>query len=1813
MTPWGHRFVAAVLLSRISAGRCQVLPRCVSPEQAWSVELLDTGGNGWEGGTFMLLDRDSESPAIVQGANTAGRITLSGGSSAFRRACVDPSLCYEVVTTAGSNRDQVSWVVRNATSGGATVLTGDTRSTGLTVGECTCTPEQFPLAVVMTDSYGDGWGGIRLVLKPDDHPPTAVTMPDSPPCQDPCHIVENLCLEQASCFVVEVGDGMHSEEIQWALVDPNHPDVNIHLQGGAPFSGVFQVRGLCRSGCTDPAANNFDATAQVDNGNCAYNDGCMDNFAMNFDDTATRDNGACLYGCETLVIHFGLADRQLGGCEIVPELPELRPNQPAPGQPWPDVTVLTDTVQILHGWGHAPRADHDGRFIVQDSGALALRWVGFEGQMNGTIIAAVRSEVYVHHCRFEGNRNPWVDASTGWMAGAAIHSRGAVVQITSSQFVSNAGFARAAFTYGGAIFVADNPTVEVTDCSFFENEATHGGAIFQIGGSLRITDTQFDRHTSTAGGAIESRGTVLTMDGCMIERSGAQISGGAGSVSADYEGAPWWGDVADASGIGAGTGGIGAGVCASGGELHISGCTFEANTAGLRGGAIVAEDVALLNIESTFFTRNGHRTDAADHIMNGGAIYVAGGHFSLQGSFFDGNEATGQGDAVYIESVSSWLVRDTAFSRVDAYTVFTTASPISGCSEHPCDPGYECLFSDLSMRCERCPSFNVTLDVTIRTVSLDGISCRPCPAGFTSSANQDDCVPCPEAMYSTSGICLTCPLGYKPNEGQTSCDPCELGTYSGVDETGERITNCVPCSRGKAPNAAATACETCQAGRVSPIGAACVQCEEGYGPSRALDACDRCEGGTYSVDDPELGYRCAECPAGRQANSNPQTLSEMRCDDCQAGMYSAEGQRCSICAAGSQPNEGQTGCITCASVGPGLVSPTGRLCSSCAAGQQPNEDTSGCENCTAGYASPFGRTCDRCTGNTVSNPATGNTQCTPCPAGSLSDENKTDCSCGRGDYDLNLGWIVCYGAQWDGDTRDAEQEALRAGGLRRCTQCPWCMDCSELGEQKTKPGYEFVHSSVGSEFFALHSAERRSTTARGVLKCPVSGSCLGVAIGDQNTQEACRKGFDGVLCNTCERGYDQLSHAGSCRKCAELLSYNVNWLTIVVAFVLAVSLYWVYNYALPKMEWIHMVNTRFPRELGLGADLKTVIGLFQILCLLPSVFRLEFPDQFANLLPGAGLLYLDFRRLIRGDCFDAVRRFFEGGGGSSFFLSDFYFFVFVLPAILLLWVLVLHTWGKRKITAITNMRQNMEATNRLQATTVARLSFVMFLVYPMITATVVAANMCIELSESYHVLATDYTVRCDPSWLQRDFTCTGVALDGGKCTVEEASMANMFAAGGDEDRYISTSGCPEGCEEHGPSQLLWMQPLAQILVVAFTFGVPCLSVAIIYMNHRARQKRAEEDPDGLRETLSAEEGASSQQTVKSRLACFGQDFRPGYRMFEAVEYLRKAVLLGVVGSTAIGSVQQIYGAAAVSLASLVAYAGLQPYSLPKCNVIRVAAEMQLLLTLVTSLVLRYNREVVGSTAPQYCDMVPAQACGQGTDNLGTKTWDETTPCGNFDQDACAEIAEAQSWRQDNDLALNEAPVEWVSEIEYWESVYGWLLAISMLTVTPVPLVWLNIVHFKKLSAEGQSGTLEARLQYLIANDGAADAISMKDKEIAAHRAEIEKLKSAIKEFGEGSTENPLGMESEFEREFRSLQNGANPSGIVGLSQDPASDLTAPGGGRTLAIQGQGGAASEEESSSEESSESDSSSDDDVPPTSAAQGAASNAAVDDNAE
>jgi hypothetical protein len=47
-------------------------------------------------------------------------------------------------------------------------------------------------------------------------------------------------------------------------------------------------------GCTDAAADNFDALATTDDGSCTYS-GCTDASADNYDALATTDDGSCAY------------------------------------------------------------------------------------------------------------------------------------------------------------------------------------------------------------------------------------------------------------------------------------------------------------------------------------------------------------------------------------------------------------------------------------------------------------------------------------------------------------------------------------------------------------------------------------------------------------------------------------------------------------------------------------------------------------------------------------------------------------------------------------------------------------------------------------------------------------------------------------------------------------------------------------------------------------------------------------------------------------------------------------------------------------------------------------------------------------------------------------------------------------------------------------------------------------------------------------------------------------------------------------------------------------------------------------------------------------------------------------------------------------------------------------------------------------------------------------------------------------------------------------------------------------------------------
>jgi uncharacterized protein (TIGR02145 family) len=49
-------------------------------------------------------------------------------------------------------------------------------------------------------------------------------------------------------------------------------------------------------GCTDSSANNFDPTAEIDDGSCEYDvEGCADPEAVNYNSEATVDDGSCMF------------------------------------------------------------------------------------------------------------------------------------------------------------------------------------------------------------------------------------------------------------------------------------------------------------------------------------------------------------------------------------------------------------------------------------------------------------------------------------------------------------------------------------------------------------------------------------------------------------------------------------------------------------------------------------------------------------------------------------------------------------------------------------------------------------------------------------------------------------------------------------------------------------------------------------------------------------------------------------------------------------------------------------------------------------------------------------------------------------------------------------------------------------------------------------------------------------------------------------------------------------------------------------------------------------------------------------------------------------------------------------------------------------------------------------------------------------------------------------------------------------------------------------------------------------------------------
>jgi hypothetical protein len=260
--------------------------QCLDLGSAYSVNLVDTYGDGWNGGTLSVngvvytLDgmADDGSAASWQvgacpvygctdatAANYDPAADTDDGSCTYGvPGCVDMTACnYDSSATADDG--SCTYALAGYDCAGA-CLSGE------------------EVTLTLTDSYGDTWNGGTLTINGMVYDqPTAVFGGASDSYV--------FCMDLSVCTDIIYTAGAYSSENSWSLSDNASGTV---IASGGDNSGVV---GTCVGGCTDMAAFNYDVAADFDDGSCvAVVSGCMDSTAANYDATANTDDGSCTYG-----------------------------------------------------------------------------------------------------------------------------------------------------------------------------------------------------------------------------------------------------------------------------------------------------------------------------------------------------------------------------------------------------------------------------------------------------------------------------------------------------------------------------------------------------------------------------------------------------------------------------------------------------------------------------------------------------------------------------------------------------------------------------------------------------------------------------------------------------------------------------------------------------------------------------------------------------------------------------------------------------------------------------------------------------------------------------------------------------------------------------------------------------------------------------------------------------------------------------------------------------------------------------------------------------------------------------------------------------------------------------------------------------------------------------------------------------------------------------------------------------------------------------------------------------------------------------
>lgn len=417
--------------------------------------------------------------------------------------------------------------------------------------------------------------------------------------------------------------------------------------------------------------------------------------------------------------------------------------------------------------------------------------------------------------------------------------------------------------------------------------------------------------------------------------------------------------------------------------------------------------------------------------------------------------------------------------------------------------------------------------------------CVQCDPGYFSNIGGSvECKPCDPGSFADNygaKLCKGCYAGYATNRStQTNCDSCPIGKYSSSTYS----TECTACPQGEYNNVDhATQCLDCNEGTFNnQTGQSeCLECKAGtYAPSTHKSLCDKCPSGSYSdsnrstscrpcqpgtASDFEGATSCVECTPGSFTASSGSPF----CSTCSPGKYadSNKSSVCRSCDAGTYVNE--TGAVVCWPCSPGYY--------------QSDTNQASCGICAKGFSSGLGsRYCTQCVGDTISNKP-GSSECLKCPDGAVADTEKTSCMCDVGTASITVGFDT---SQTVNDTSPFE-----------CRDCPIGARCDSKGLKwdtlETLPGYWEMGKSTW-------------------YPCLASAECQGgfavLTVYSDTPHTPCAANRDGPLCARCNDGFT-IGFDNKCTPCQNDDTLRPLYFTLsVLAVVLVIcGQYWFLIYS----------------------------------------------------------------------------------------------------------------------------------------------------------------------------------------------------------------------------------------------------------------------------------------------------------------------------------------------------------------------------------------------------------------------------------------------------------------------------------------------------------------------------------------------------------------------------------------------------------------------------------------------------------------------------